>query len=113
MRKVTTVLLSGFLLFGPGLVGTASAEADEANALKLIRESKCARCHEVDKPKKGTPYAQTAENYRDKPNAVDEVIEHITKRQQVEVDGEMVDHGTARTRDAARVKNLAEWILSR
>lgn len=113
MKKVAALMLSGSVLFALGGVGAVNAGVDEADALKLIRESKCSRCHAVDKPKIGTPYQETAAKYRDNPNAVAEIIDQITNPSQVEVDGEMDDHGIAKTRSADRIKNLAEWILSR
>ena len=78
----------------------------------MLRSGRCSRCHEIDKAKKGRPYQETAEEYRDKPDAVAKIIEHITEPKQVEVDGEMVDHGTVKTRDQSRIENLAKWILS-
>ncbi|MGL1834340.1 c-type cytochrome [Rhodocyclaceae bacterium SMB388] len=111
MKKLTTLLISGALLFA--FNGTATATVDEADAEKLLKSSKCSRCHEVDKVKKGKPFAQTAADYKGNPDAVAEVIAHISKPSKVEVDGEKVDHGTVKTRDADRIRNLAEWILSR
>jgi len=111
MKKVAAILLSGSFLVAFG--GAANAAVDEADAEKLLKDSKCLRCHEVVKVKKGKPYQKIAAEYKDNPNAIAEITMHITKRSEVEVDGEKVDHGTVKTRDADRIRNLAEWIMSR
>lgn len=111
MNKLATLLIAGSLLIA--LNGTATAAVDEADAEKLLKASKCSRCHDVVKTKKGKPYAKIAAEFKDKPDAIAEVTKHITKRSKVEVDGEKEDHGTVKTRDETRIRNLAEWILSR
>lgn len=87
-------------------------EADQEAATSLLRASKCSKCHEVDRAKKGKSFQQIAEEYRDNANAIAEVTKHISEPSQVEVDDEMVDHGTVKTRDKGKIENLARWILS-
>jgi len=110
--KKLTFLLTGSLFFT--LAGApAHAAIDEADAEKLMKDSQCGKCHDVKRNKKGKSYKKVAADYKDKPNAVADIIKHITEAKDVEVDGEKVEHGTVKTRDAARIQNLAEWILSR
>ncbi|MDO9365435.1 MAG: cytochrome C [Methylotenera sp.] len=86
--------------------------ADETAALALLKESKCLKCHSIDKKKDGPSYKSVAEKYKDKPEAMAKLTKHVTEPSQVEIDGVKEDHGSVKTRDAAKVKNLVEWILS-
>lgn len=106
-----------FLLFGCSLcfalAGSSVHALDEADAEKLLKDSQCGKCHDVKRNKKGPSFKKTAAGFKGKPDALAEVTKHITEPHEVEVDGEKVEHGAVKTRDAARIKNLAEWILSR
>lgn len=112
MNKKTLSLLAASLLALTNM-GIAQAAIDDADAKKLLKDSKCLKCHDVEKTKKGKPYKKIAAEFKDKPNAVAEITKHVTEPSQVEVEGEKVDHGIAKTRDAARINNLVEWILAR
>jgi cytochrome c len=109
--------LAGVLLaFSFALSLPSQAAVDDADALKLLKDSKCLKCHDIEKTKKGKSFKKVAAEYGDarfKPNAVAEVTKHVTEPSTVESDGEQVDHGIVKTRDAARIRNLVEWILSR
>lgn len=109
--KVMNACIAGFACC-VALVSPAYA-VDDADAQKLLKDSKCTKCHDVTKTKKGKPYQKVAADLKGKSGALDEVIKHMTEPSQVEVEGEKVDHGIVKTRDVARIKNLAEWILSR
>lgn len=109
MKALIVASLLGSLAFAM----PAHAAVDEADAAKLMKDSQCGKCHDEKRTKKGKSYRKVAADYKDNPNAVAEIVKHLTEAKQVEVDGEKVDHGTVKTRDAARIKNLAEWILSR
>lgn len=110
-KKINHLLIAMIL----ALVGTSNvvAAVDDADAEKLLKDSKCLKCHDVEKTKKGKPYKKIATEYKGKANAKAELTKHITEPNQVEVEGEKVDHGTVKTRDAARINNLIEWILAR
>ena len=86
---------------------------DEAAALALLKDSKCLKCHSVDKKKDGPSYKEIAVKYKDKPEAVAKLTKHVTEPSKVEVDGVKEDHGSVKTRDPAKVSNLVQWILSR
>jgi cytochrome c len=95
------------LLAGPG------AAADEADAMALIEDSRCTKCHAVSREKVGPPFTKVAAKYKDKADALATLTRHVTVPSEVEVDGEKEKHGIAQSQDPARIKNLVEWILSR
>lgn len=86
---------------------------DDADATALLNDSKCLKCHSVDKKKDGPAYKEVAAKYKNKPDAEAKLTKHLTEPSKVKVDGVEEEHGSVKTRDAARVKNLVQWILSR
>lgn len=93
--------------------GVAPALAvDAADATKLLKDSKCTKCHSIDKKKDGPAYKEVAAKHRDKPDAMQKLIKHVSEPSMVEIDGVEEEHGSVKTRDAARIRNLVEWILS-
>lgn len=89
-----------------------AAAPDEADAMALLKATKCLTCHSVDKKKDGPSYAETAGKYRDDPAAEQKIIDWLSKEHEIEIDGEPDTHPAAKTTDAARIGNLARWILS-
>jgi cytochrome c len=87
--------------------------ADEADATKLLEDSKCLKCHSVDKKKDGPSYKEVAAKYKGKAEAEAKLTKHVSVPSKVKIDGVEEDHGSVKTRDAARIKNLVQWILSR
>lgn len=86
---------------------------DEADVQTLLRDSRCTKCHDVEKQKAGPAFAKVAEKYKGDTSAVVKLTRHVTEPSEVEIDGEKEQHGVVKTRDAARVANLVNWILSR
>ncbi len=109
MRKA---LLTGALLL---TVQPAVALAvNEAAAEDLAKAGKCFRCHSVDKAKKAPSYKRIAQKYKDKPNAEAALLKHLGGSQMVKVeDGGDEQHEPPPAKDAAELKNLVQWILSR
>jgi cytochrome c len=95
------------------LVAPAYAAPDEAAAMKLLEDSKCIKCHSVDKKKDGPSFKETAGKYKGKPEAEAKLTKHVTVPSKVKIDGVEEDHGSVKTRDEAKIKNLVQWILSR
>lgn len=94
--------------------GAAVAQAvDVAAAEELIKTSKCSKCHAVDKEKTGPAYKQTAAKYKGKADAEAKMITHLTTGPKIKVDGEEEEHVKVKSTDAAAIKNLAQYILSR
>lgn len=55
---------------------------------------------------------KVAAKYKGDADAVAKLTKHITVPNEVEIDGEMEKHGQVKTRDADRINNLVNWILS-
>lgn len=85
-------------------------------AKDLAEQNNCKQCHALRKDKDGPSFMKTAEKYKDKPNAVDEIVKHITSGKEVKLaDGTTEKHKIAKTmppNDMAQLKNLAEYVLS-
>jgi len=113
MKAITaTLVVATALMFSsPGHAGGATP--DEAGAMALLKESKCLTCHSVDKKKDGPSYKSVAEKYRDDPEADAKLTKWVTEKHPVEIDGEEEEHGVVKTRDAAKIDNLVQWLRSR
>src|SRR5450759_4823746 len=105
-----------------GIVCTAMVLAFSANtfaavdvdaAKSLARENSCFKCHGTDKDKDGPAYTKVAAKYRGKADAEAKLIHHITSGEKAKFpDGHEEDHKIIKTKDAAEIKNLVDWILS-
>ncbi len=93
---------------------TAQAQSvDVAAAEKLLTDSKCSKCHSVDKQKDGPSYKKTAAKYKGKADGEAKLVTHLTTSPMVEIDGVKEEHTNAKSKDEAAIKNLARYILSR
>jgi cytochrome c len=109
MRKV---LAAGTLLLAAQSV--AAQAVNEGAAEDLAKAGKCFRCHSVDKAKKAPSYKRIAQKYKGKPDAEAALLKHLSGTQSVKVeDGGDEQHEPPPARDAADLKNLVQWILSR
>lgn len=95
-----------------GPAPAAGAPPDEADALALLKESKCMTCHSVDKKKDGPAYAAVSKKYKGNPEAVAKLTTWVSKKHTVKIDGEEEEHGMVKSRDPARISNLVAWLLS-
>jgi cytochrome c len=87
--------------------------ADAAAAQTLARQSNCMKCHAVDKKKEGPSFQETAAKYKGKAGAEARLTTHITTGEKAKFDdGHEEDHPIVKTKDAAQIKNLIEWILA-
>jgi cytochrome c len=86
--------------------------ADEAAAMQLLKDSKCIKCHAVDKKKDGPSYKEVAAKFKGRADAEAELTRHVTVKSKVKYDGLEEDHDVVKTRDSAKIKNLVDWILS-
>jgi cytochrome c len=92
----------------------AQAQAvDVAAAEKLLTDSKCSKCHSVDKQKDGPSYKKTAAKYKGKADGEAKLVTHLTTSPMVEIDGVKEEHSKVKSNDEAAIKNLARYILSR
>jgi cytochrome c len=87
---------------------------DESAAEELAKAGKCFRCHSVDKAKKAPSYKRIAAKYKGKADAEATMLKHLSGNKIVKVeDGGDEDHDPPPAKDAADLKNLVQWILSR
>lgn len=92
----------------------AAASADDGAAESLAKEGKCFRCHSVDKAKKAPSYKRIAQKYKGRADAEAALLKHLGGSQRVKVDdGSDEEHEPPPAKDAADLKNLVRWILSR
>ena len=103
-------LLAGLM----GVVSPLCAQAvDVAAAEKLMEDSKCGKCHSVDKQKDGPSFKKTAAKYKGKADAEPKLVTHMTTGPSVEIDGVKEEHTKIKSKDDAAIKNVARYILSR
>ena len=109
-------------LFAPAamvaLLGMASpAMAVDADAAKALAQSNnCTQCHGIKKDKDGPSFLKTAEKYKGKASAENDLIKHITSGKKVKLaDGSEEEHKIIKTippKDEAQMRNLVQWILA-
>lgn len=88
-----------------------AADADAAQA--LARQNNCFRCHSVEKAKDGPAWKDVAAKYKGKADAQQRLITHITTGEKAKFpDGHEEEHKIIKSPDAAKTKNLVDWILS-
>ncbi len=98
-------------LFGASTSALAAVDADAAQA--LFKKNDCTKCHSVDKSKKGPALKKIAAKYKGKADGQDKVVKNFTTGVKVKMDdGSEEDHKVIDTKDAAAIKNLADWILA-
>jgi cytochrome c len=97
-----------------GALGAAAAHATNADTARILaRQSGCFECHSVDKVKDAPAWRDVAAKYQGTPDAAAKLTFHITSGEQVKFpDGHVEDHKIVKSKDAAEVKNLVDWILS-
>ena len=92
----------------------AGHAADDSAAEDLAKAGKCFRCHSVDKAKKAPSYKRIAAKYKGNPDAEAKLVKHLSGNKIVKIeDGSEEDHDPPPAKDAADLKNLVQWILSR
>lgn len=100
-------------LLAAALFSTTAVALDEAAAEALARKSGCFKCHAVDKKKDGPPYKEIAAKWKGKGDAEQKLTTHVTTSPKVKVDGNEEEHEQLKTKDAAEIKNVVQWVLSR
>ena len=112
MKFTSMFIATAVTLALSGPVSAAGAAPDEADAMALLKESKCITCHSVDKKKDGPAYVAVSKKYKGNPEAVAKLTTWVSKKHTVKIDDEEEEHGMVKTRDPARISNLVTWILS-
>jgi cytochrome c len=115
MKTMTVSAFIKLSVLGLGaLVASQAALALDADAAQaLAKKNGCLKCHAIDKDKKGPSYKKIAAKLKGKPDAEATIIKSITTGPKVKFeDGTEEEHKIIDTKDAAALKNLAEWVLS-
>jgi cytochrome c len=108
MKLLTTLTIAGGLM--TVLAAQAAPDADRAQA--TLKKSDCFKCHAVDKKKDGPSFKETAKKYKGKAEAEEKLTKHLTTSPVIEIDGNKEEHRPVKTKDAAEIKNVVQWILS-
>lgn len=89
------------------------AAPDAAAAQALAKESGCTKCHATDKDKKGPAYKKVAAKYKGQGDAEAKIADFLVKSPKVKLDdGSEDEHKAVATKDTAKIKNLAQWVLA-
>lgn len=120
MRHFARAVVLGAVLATAGVSEAAPLSLDRAK--EIAQDSKCFKCHGIDKKKDGPAWNAVAARYRDakwtskhKPGEDKAaIIHHITSGEKVkfEEDGHEEDHKTVKTSGDAETAAFAEWLLS-
>lgn len=114
MKKFSLSLISGSVMLAFAAMVPAHAAVDAEAAQALAKKNDCFKCHSVDKTKKGPSLKKIAAKYKGKPDGQEKAIKNMTmagNKVKLE-DGSEEEHKVIDTKDAAAIKNLADWILS-
>lgn len=106
------LLLSLAMACGLMAASLAHAAVDADAAQAQLKKGDCLKCHSVDKKKDGPSFKETAKKYKGKADAEDKLAKHITTSPMIEMDGKKEEHKSLKTKDAAEVKNVVQWILA-
>ena len=91
--------------------GAQAADADAAQA--LARQNGCVKRHGLDKAKDGPGLKDIAAKFKGKADAEQRLITHIMTGEKAKYpDGHEEEHKIIKSPDAAKTKNLVDWILS-
>jgi cytochrome c len=111
--KFTQIVLPFAIAALTGLSTQAMAAVDADAAQALFKKNDCSKCHSVDKAKKGPSLKSVAAKYKGKADGQATVVKNISTGPKVKLDdGSQEDHKIVDTKDAAALKNLADWILA-
>jgi cytochrome c len=92
----------------------AAQGVNEDAAETLAKAGGCFKCHSVEKTKKAPSYKRIAQKYKGKPDGEAALIKHLSGTKSVTVEGGGDEqHEPPPAKDAAELKNLVQWILSR
>ncbi len=107
------LILSVVLATSALAVAAPTLAADEDAAKKLFKANDCTKCHAPAKAKKGPSLKKIAQENKDKADAEEKLIKHMTSSPKVKLeDGTEEEHKIIETKDKAELKNLAQWILA-
>jgi len=91
---------------------SAAFALDDAAREALMKDSKCFKCHAIDKKKDGPSFKETASKQKGKPDAEQKLFTHLTTGPIVKIDGVEEEHTKLKTTNEADIKAVASWILA-
>ena len=109
MNKMKLTLIAFTTL---ALTSSAAFALDDAGREALMKDSKCLKCHAVDKDKDGPSFKKTAAKYKGKADAEQKLYTHVTTGPKIKVDGEEEEHVKIKTTNEADIKAVVTWILA-
>lgn len=113
MKIISFLLLGSSLFLALAGITPVFAAVDAVQAKGLMDSNKCGRCHAADKTKTGPSLKKIAAKYKGKAEGEAAIIKNITTGPMVKLaDGTEEEHKIIKTTDQAKLKNLAQWILS-
>ena len=116
MKSFAVFAFTGALALSAAGFSSSALALDVEAAKGLAEQNNCMQCHGLRKDKDGPSFMKTAEKYKGKATAVDELVKHMTSGKDVKLaDGTTEKHKIAKTmpaNDAAQLKNLAQYVLS-
>lgn len=96
-----------------GFVSSSVFAFDAETAEEMARQNSCFKCHSIEKKKDGPAYRDVAAKYKNKADAEQRLITHLTTGPTIKFrDGHEEEHRILKTKDADEVKNVVQWILS-
>ena len=94
------------------LTSSATFALDDAGRDALMKDSKCFKCHAVEKEKDGPSFKKTAAKYKGKADAEQKLYTHLTTGPTIKIDGEEEKHTKIKSTNEADIKAVANWILA-
>jgi cytochrome c len=94
------------------MLAPAAHAVDAEAAQALARQNNCFKCHSAEKDKDGPSFKKTAAKLKDRPDAVERIVQHLTTGEKAKFpDGHEEEHKIIKAKSPDDVKNLAGWIL--
>jgi len=111
---LSSPLLTGLVLaIGVTVPHSSALGVDAGAAESLAKDSKCFKCHALDKKKDGPAFRDVAAKFRTEADAEKKLIHHVTSGEKVKfADGHEEEHKKVKTKDTAEMMNLVKWIQS-
>lgn len=115
MHKVRGGLMALALVAGAVACSSTvlAAEPDGDAAQALIKKNECGKCHSLDRDKKAPSWKKIASKEKAKPDIEAKLVKHLTSSPKVKLEDGTEEEHKAIKGDAAEVKNLIQWILTR
>ena len=109
MNKLNMTLVA---ITSLALTSSAAFALDDAAREALMKDSKCFKCHAVDKKKDGPTFKETAAKYKGKADGEKKVSDAITTGPKVKIDGNEEAHVKIKSTNDADIKAVVTWILA-